>query len=329
VVIEGQHIEISGATTFTGMPSTHEIGLPMQNLFSYQFGGTLGETSLGWETVWASWDTGPDPEVIEIDVAAGGMSDNYGVGQFGDNSGNDTHGFYSTDSWIPYDGNSYYRIQVRIRQTAGTGTCTLGIAGAIGSSAAYTLINKNGVNSTSDQHDFAMSDRNLTEFYEIEEGWFRGHSSNDAGGEHPNHSDPGYMYTGVTHIMPNIVVNGPSGDNTSGKVEIDWVRIDRFSGGKTHISGDWIDTGIIVADRIDVAGIISGEGLVITSEVQNNLGGTGVTTIDGGIITTGSIESTNYVAGTTGFQLKVSGSGAGELDVTGGTITGGTITGEV
>ena len=68
------------------------------------------------------------------------------------------------------------------------------------------------------------------------------------------------------------------------------------------------DTSEIItidADRINLTGVatfMSGEGYV----TEDDLGSSGTTTIDGGRITTGTIESANYVLDTTGTKIDLS-----------------------
>jgi hypothetical protein len=139
--------------------------------------------------------------------------------RIGDNAGNDQRWLIHR-RLIPYKANTLYKMTVRIRRTAGSGTVYVGMAGVAADGA--TWVNAAGSNTaTSSQHYFVASNVNPPTTFTIYTGYLLGWGSPNggvSGGFYRAHAD-------VRYIRPLIVVNY---SGAAGTTDIDFVEIEEY-----------------------------------------------------------------------------------------------------
>ncbi len=150
----------------------------------------------------------------EASIQAGGVAGGK-VLRIGDNSGNDQL-ICTYFRKIPFDPDKLYRIKVRARRTAGTGTAYVGICGY---DAAGALLNPTG----NAAHWICVCARNLSSGWITYTGYFKGTSAAGESTEHATASDPATLKTGVAYWTPKFYVNY---SGVAGTTEIDEIAVD-------------------------------------------------------------------------------------------------------
>lgn len=121
---------------------------------------------------------------------------------------------------IAYDPSKLYRVRVRVRRTAGTGTCYIGVAGRDATDTRW--VNTLGNDSYLEQHHIAGANVDPGSEWTVYTGYFWGQAGSvDAG----LYSDPAYpapLHSNACYFRPTISVNG----HTGGTTEIDEFSID-------------------------------------------------------------------------------------------------------
>tara|TARA_R100001509_G_scaffold69024_1_gene38298 strand:+ start:40 stop:9621 length:9582 start_codon:yes stop_codon:yes gene_type:complete len=202
--------------------------------------------------------------------------------EVGDDDGDSDQLWLSSNTVIPFNPNSLYEIEVRVKRTAGSsdpeeqnklyaGVTAFSSSLAANGSTTLTPLNSQGQTGTyGSQHYFAASNQfpTLGE-WTIYKGYFKG-TSNSAGGQHSNiESDPGTLRTGANAFAPMILVNY---QNKPGTYYIDYIKVSEFQGGggSTTISGDAIKAGTIRSNNLST----SAGSLIDLSKGTFKMGGT-------------------------------------------------------
>jgi len=183
----------------------------------------------------------------ETTITTGGLAGGKIV-QIGNNAGDDMwRGVHGKS--IPYDENKLYRIRCRIRRTAGTGTCYLGVVGRNSTDTAW--VNINGENNLSSQHYFAAAGQAPSD-WTVYTGYFKGRAASGNGGQHSDPSDPGTMHNDVRYFRPLLWVNYSS---VAGTYEVDEFSIDIIPEDLDQIS-DGSTYGRVLATDISAGHIL-------------------------------------------------------------------------
>jgi hypothetical protein len=303
--------------------------------FEEYFDGTVTDFGNRWDSFSGSG---------EVSYTTGGVAGN-NVLQVGDNSGNDQR-WYVYKYSIPYDTHKLYRMFVRVRRTAGSGTVYLGVCGRDATDSAW--VNYAGTNTLSSQHyvvaaglapGSSFSTPTTTEYT----GYFKGTSGTGSTGACPSPASPGVLHTNVRYFRPMFLVNY---NGVAGTVGIDEVRVDvvpntfdspwRNSTDTTTIDGSNIYTGTVTADKITattLSAIQANTGaLTISDTLTVDAAGKIVCNTTSTGITMGYITDGYYLRGTssgvTQFEAKASdgklyaGAGSVMLDSSGLTVYG-------
>lgn len=154
----------------------------------------------------------------EVTITTGGLAGGK-IAQIGDNSGDDQWRgiFYKS---TPYDENKLYRVRCRIRRTAGTGVCYIGVAGRNSDDTEW--VNTTGVNGHWGQHYVAAGNASPAD-WTVYTGYFKGRAASGSNSPHPDPSDPGVLHNNVRYFRPFILVNH---SQVAGTYEIDEYSID-------------------------------------------------------------------------------------------------------
>lgn len=144
--------------------------------------------------------------------------------QIGNNSGNDQQWLIYNKSFF-YRPERVYRVKARMRQTVGTGTAFVGVAGV--NSYDVALINAigSGGSNYSSQHYFAAEGIDLSPTWTEVVGYFSGHGEQTSGngGYHPEFSDPGKLHPNADFFRPLILVNY---NGEEGVTQVDYIRVE-------------------------------------------------------------------------------------------------------
>ena len=173
--------------------------------------------------------------------------------QFGNNSGNDEV-WISSNKLIPFNENSLYEIEFRIKFEVGSsdGRVYGGIT-AYGSDGT-TKVNVSGNNDFGSQHYFAMGGLAISSTgtdWVIYKGYFKGTDSSGNGGQHHSETDPGTVHNSAIngYIAPMFLAHF---DNQNGRLKLDYIKLTEVGGGgSTKISGDALTTGTIKSNNLD------------------------------------------------------------------------------
>lgn len=164
---------------------------------------------------WESFSGNGEMSVASTAVASAGGR----ILRIGDNAGDDQRWLIHR-RLIPYKANTLYKMTVRIRRTAGSGTVYVGMAGV--AADGTTWVNTAGSNTaTSNQHYFVASHINPPTTFTIYTGYLLGWGSPNggvSGGFYRAHAD-------VRYIRPLIIVNY---SNAAGTNDIDFVEIEEY-----------------------------------------------------------------------------------------------------
>lgn len=164
---------------------------------------------------WESFSGNGEMSVASTAVASAGGR----ILQIGDNAGDDQRWLIHR-RLIPYKANTLYKMTVRIRRTAGSGTVYVGMAGV--AADGTTWVNTAGINTAmSYQHYFVASHINPPTTFTIYTGYLLGWGSPNggvSGGFYRAHAD-------VRYIRPLIIVNYA---NAAGTNDIDFVEIEEY-----------------------------------------------------------------------------------------------------
>lgn len=164
---------------------------------------------------WESFSGNGEMSVASTAAASAGGR----ILRIGDNAGNDQRWLIHR-RLIPYKANTLYKMTVRIRRTAGSGTVYVGMAGV--AVDGTTWVNTAGSNTaTSSQHYFVASNINPPTTFTIYTGYLLGWGSPNggvSGGFYRVHAD-------VRYIRPLIIVNY---SNAAGTTDIDFVEIEEY-----------------------------------------------------------------------------------------------------
>lgn len=162
-------------------------------------------------TRWYKYGNGSYSIVAEAGVAGGKVL------RAGDNSGDDgVNIVYNTK--IPYDPSKLYRMRVRVRRTAGSGTVYAGV---------YTYLNTgepvpsqpNG----SSGHFICMANEAVSSDWTVFTCYFTGHSANGTAGVCPDPASPGALKTGSAYFVPKAFLNY---SKAAGVTDVDEIAID-------------------------------------------------------------------------------------------------------
>lgn len=166
-------------------------------------------------TQWESFSGSGERSVASTAAASAGGR----ILRIGDNAGDDQRWLIHR-RLIPYKANTLYKMTVRIRRTAGSGTVYVGMAGV--AADGTTWVNTAGSNTaTSSQHYFVASNINPPTTFTIYTGYLLGWGSPNggvSGGFYRAHAD-------VRYIRPLIIVNYPG---AAGTTDIDFVEIEEY-----------------------------------------------------------------------------------------------------
>ena len=207
-------------------------------------------------------------------LGAGELSLNIGGGYSGGNSlvvgnnnGDDERWFVSNQS-LPFDPTKLYRITCRLKRTAGSLPCYIGVAGRDATDTHYVSATGAITDSLSGSHYVAASasqpaDSNWVEYV----GYFSGTADSGNGAVRPDPGNPATLHTNVRYFRMMFLVNYLSNTPRPGTYEVDYIRVDilpkpsdspwRHSTDTTTIDGANIYTGSITADKITTASLSS------------------------------------------------------------------------
>ena len=201
--------------------------------------------------------------------------------KIGNNSGND-YSWFSGNRLIPFNENSLYEMEIRVKETAGIGTHYAGITAY--SKNGTTKVNATGANSFSSQYYFVLSNANLDSEFTTYRGYFKGTSSSGNGGLHNSKDDPGTVHVNVLngYFTPMFIAQYL---NDPGITYVDYIKITEFNvgGSSTVISGDTIKTGTIKSTNLTAT---LGTQLAL-DDGEMRIGGTGAYTSNNGILLDG------------------------------------------
>jgi hypothetical protein len=168
--------------------------------------------------------------------------------KIGNNSGND-YSWFSGNRLIPFNENSLYEMEIRIKETAGTGTHYAGITAY--KKDGTTKVKVDGTSSFGSQHYFVLSNASIGTEFTTYRGYFKGTSSSGNGGLHSSKDDPGTIHVNALNgfFTPNFIAQYL---DATGITYVDYIKITEFNvgGGSTRISGDSIKTGQIKSNNL-------------------------------------------------------------------------------
>lgn len=207
------------------------------------FEGFLGTTPLNW---WTNLGGSGELSVVSVsDAGSGGM-----ILRVGNNSGNDMAWLTHTRS-LAFDPSALYRIKARVRRTAGTGLCYVGLLGY--AADGTTLVNSTGAASLSSQHCVAAAAEAPGSSWTEYTGYVRGTAATGTTTERPDPSAPGVMHQDVRYIRPLLVANYNA---AAGTTEVDYISVERL-GGQIG-TGDLGDEAATAVSQASVASHVNG-----------------------------------------------------------------------
>ena len=164
-----------------------------------------------------------------------------------------------------YDVNKRYEMSIRMK-TASTDSLAKIWCGFECYDADGIILNRTGVNSSSNQHYFVLESLTLTQsgggwntYTGYIEGWGPdGTNAETAGADFGSSTpfEPCVAYYGTKYFTP-LIISGWSSVACPARTYIDWIKVVEGEPGSTVIDGASISTGVISADRIDVTDIFS------------------------------------------------------------------------
>jgi len=193
-------------------PSVYVYIAKRYSYYLEAFNETIAEFATKWTTVYGTSENSIKP----LSTAIGGQ-----YLSIGNNSGNDMNTYIGNQS-VPFDPTRLYKVEVKLRRTAGTGTFYVGIAGRNASDTDY--INTDGGNVVaSSHHYFAALNYNPPDANWVTlTGYFKGVAFTGNGALSNTITSPGTVHENVKFIRPFIRVNFSAQAGTS---DIDYIEI--------------------------------------------------------------------------------------------------------
>lgn len=156
----------------------------------------------------------------------------------GNNAGNDELWAISRTR-IPYNPNSIYEIEVRIKSSGnGSGTDYVGFTGYADDKSTY--INTDGQNFSSSAHYITLNsyDQDANDEWETFRGYVTGYTTSSAGQQHNDINDPARAYDGIKYISPTVILHF---NDFEGITQIDYITVKEY---RTDIpnSDGWYST---------------------------------------------------------------------------------------
>jgi hypothetical protein len=194
--------------------------------------------------------------------------------RIGNNAGNDNFWGYRKEP-IPYDPTALYEVSFVVRQNAGTGLFYAGLAGL--SDDKVTLVNQNGLNTTSSQHYIVASAVAVPSTWTTYTGYIRGYgASTGSSSASPNPATPAVMHPNTRYISPLFIGNF---SNQAGQFDIAYVRIRRIDLARlgsmvTRQDGTTLLTDAAAVTSLGTAAAIAGQAATATSSDFSVITGT-------------------------------------------------------
>ena len=160
-------------------------------------------------------------------VAVGDSVTGGRVLQVGNNSGND-QAWLVSNRLIPFDPSKLYRIIVRVRRTAGSGTLYVGFTG-VGANGV-TLVNASGADSYSSQHYHAASGVAPGAGWTTYIGYTKGVTATGSSAA-GTAAVPGTMHQSVRYVRPLILCNH---SGVAGIMQVDMISVET-------VASTWLD----------------------------------------------------------------------------------------
>lgn len=189
--------------------------------------------------------------------------------RIGNNSGDDSARVVHK-AILPFDPNAIYRITIRARRTAGSGTLFAGFAGV--AADGTTLVNSSGANNADSQHYHAAFNVAPGSAWTEWTGYTKGFgASAGTTAQAQAIASPGQMHPSVRYLRPYLLANY---NGVAGITEVDLFKVEILTGEiQTHSTS--IQTLTTTTDglkaqhtlKIDNNGFLSGFGLA--SDVAN------------------------------------------------------------
>jgi len=215
--VRGQITVQTGSTGYTNISDrpTSIVGINPAEYAQLTTGQTTFSETWDGEDPISQWSGSSAERSIVTDVSSqmGGK-----FLRIGNNSGNDN--IYSVHSRrIPFNPNKLYKMRVRARRTAGSGTFYCGVAGV--ASDGNTYVNTAGNDTLSSQHYVVAVAANppttWTEYIGYVQGW--GSPTGNYG------ISPAKLHADVRYMRPIILANYPS---LPGIVEVDFIEFTEY-----------------------------------------------------------------------------------------------------
>jgi len=174
---------------------------------------------------WQSYDGAGEQVIVSVTDGVGGKAL-----QVGNNAGNDMRWLVHRDL-IPFDPNKLYRLRVRVRRTAGTGTFYLGWAGV--AADGVTLVNSTGGNSYSGQHYHAVVGSSPGTAWTEYTGYTKGHGASAGTSGNGLLASPSKMHPNVRYLRLLVLVNynGAAGITEVGQITVDDAEVKEIESG--------------------------------------------------------------------------------------------------
>lgn len=226
---------------------------------------------------------------------------------------------------IPFDPNVLYKVTGRFRTTVdatnGQNGVYIGITGYAADKT--TRVNTTGGNTTSSAHYVAATNRQTTasEGWVTVSGYVKGWvTPNGASTPSTDPTAPRQLHANVRYMAPMFILGYNGGDGT---VELSHITIEAMAPGVIMSSNYNFSTktGFALSENgLNIwQGTVSANVLEANSTITNNLGVTGTLTISA----SGALQSSNYVASTSGYKLSASG-----LEINNGSVKASALIGD-
>jgi len=186
------------------------MGASYRKEFEENFEDTFGDV----EDQWTEYGSA-GLEIISTGGVAGGK-----FLRVGDNSGNDQAEVVRYNR-IPYDPTAMYRVRVRVKQQAGSGTTYVGVACRNKADTAWVYID--GSDSNHGAHWIVLNDVALDGEWTVYTGYVHGTSDSPSHGQFSDPNNPGQLHSDVGYIMPFFACNT---SYEAGEFDIDFFCID-------------------------------------------------------------------------------------------------------
>ena len=166
-------------------------------------------------SLWESYRGSGERSIVQVaDSVSGGK-----IMRVGNNSGND-EAWMLHSGIIPFDPNKLYRLRVRVRRTAGSGTFYFGWAGV--AADGTTLVNTLGADQYSSQHYHGATGYQPGSSWAEYDGYTLGFGSGGGTLNVGTLASPGKMHPDVRYLRPLLLVNYSA---AAGIYEVDAVTI--------------------------------------------------------------------------------------------------------